>query len=76
MHSTYGNGFVRNGPEASPDMVTLLPLVTCVWYRGLQFGALGRLGIVHIQYYCATQARLFSEMCVYARRSVQLILWS
>ena len=51
-------------------MVTFLPVVACVLYRGLQFGALGPLGIVHVAYYCTTQARSFSEMCVYARRSV------
>ena len=52
-------------------MVTLLPAVTCVWYHGLQFRELGILGTVHVPYYCATQTRSFSEMCVYARRFVQ-----
>jgi hypothetical protein len=70
MPSTSGNRFVRNGPEASTDMVTLLPVVARVWYREVQFGALGAFDTVRVAYYCATQSRSFSEMCIYARRSV------
>jgi hypothetical protein len=69
LHSTSGSRFVCNGPEALTDMVTFLPVVACVLYRGQQFGALGPLDIVHVAHYCAVQALSFSEICVCVRRS-------
>jgi hypothetical protein len=36
MHSTSGNPFTCNGPEASVNIVTLPCVMACVWHLGSQ----------------------------------------